>query len=892
MATINAINSNIPIEVTKGGTAATTLTGVLTGNGTSAVTANAVTQYGTVIAGASNAVSSVAPSATSGVPFISQGAAANPVYGTAVVAGGGTGVATLTAYGVLAAGTTATGAIQQVSGTGSLNEVLVSQGAGLLPVWAAVPATAGVTSIAGTANQWSVSAATGAVTGSIPSTFIAPGTIASTTTLTAGNLTTAGIVYNTTVTGLLTSHATTQYNVQIGNATGQLADVAPGATGIALISQGVAANPAFGTVAIAGGGTNATSMATTFGVNYFDGTRLVTTAVGTATHILTSNGVGLAPTFQAAASGGITTLAGDSGTATGATVTLAGTTNQITTAAAGSTVTHTIPSTFIAPGTIASTTTITAGTHLRIPTAATTTAGQLQYNGADGYQRFIHAMDGVTTGGSIFAGYESGTTGATGTFNASLGYQCLSSLTSGNRNTAIGTYAMWQLLSGSNNTAIGKPSGAGFPGAGDAFTGSESFNVAICNRGVAGESNVIRLGNSTDQNKCFVAGTYDIAVGATAGVCIIDSAFQVGTISGAAGTVLVGGTKPAWSALSGLAVTAIAGTANQITASASVGSVTLSTPSTFTGPGYIKATTVFNTATATSSTEAQYQINGTAVLHNYGTDNLWVGAGAGTFTAGGSKNVAVGPLAGAALGANAGINNVYVGYKAGTADTGSGSGNDSGNVGIGKEALGAYTGTTNANNTAVGTQSFDQITTGKRNVGLGWEAGHNLTTNDSDNIFVGWSIVGSAGNNNVLRIGGGTGTGSGQQNSCFVSGIQGITVTGTAVLVSGTDQLGIAVSSRRYKDEIAPMLDYSSKILDLEPVTFRYNVGDDRSLQSGLIAEDVAAIMPSLVVNDKEGLPQTIKYHDLPVLLLNELKKAVSEIKRISSELEILKGAR
>ncbi|MBE3085180.1 MAG: hypothetical protein IMZ64_03055, partial [Bacteroidetes bacterium] len=64
-------------------------------------------------------------------------------------------------------------------------------------------------------------------------------------------------------------------------------------------------------VAIAEGGTNATAMATTYGVNYFDGTRLVTTAVGTATHVLTSNGAGVAPTFQAIPAQGNVTAAGN-----------------------------------------------------------------------------------------------------------------------------------------------------------------------------------------------------------------------------------------------------------------------------------------------------------------------------------------------------------------------------------------------------------------------------------------------------------------------------------------------------------------------------------------------------------------------------------------------------
>lgn len=57
-------------------------------------------------------------------------------------------------------------------------------------------------------------------------------------------------------------------------------------------------------VTIANGGTNATAMTNTFGVNYFDGTRLVTTTVGTSSQVLTSNGPGVAPTFQAAGSGG------------------------------------------------------------------------------------------------------------------------------------------------------------------------------------------------------------------------------------------------------------------------------------------------------------------------------------------------------------------------------------------------------------------------------------------------------------------------------------------------------------------------------------------------------------------------------------------------------------
>lgn len=61
-------------------------------------------------------------------------------------------------------------------------------------------------------------------------------------------------------------------------------------------------------IEIAKGGTNASSMSTTDGVIYYDGTKLVTTSAGSAGQILTSNGAGVAPTFQAVGSFPLTLL--------------------------------------------------------------------------------------------------------------------------------------------------------------------------------------------------------------------------------------------------------------------------------------------------------------------------------------------------------------------------------------------------------------------------------------------------------------------------------------------------------------------------------------------------------------------------------------------------------
>ena len=69
---------------------------------------------------------------SAGQACISGGTGA-PTFGTLTVSGGGTGLTTLTtAYGVVCAGTTATGALQN-AGAGLSGRGLVSNGAGALP---------------------------------------------------------------------------------------------------------------------------------------------------------------------------------------------------------------------------------------------------------------------------------------------------------------------------------------------------------------------------------------------------------------------------------------------------------------------------------------------------------------------------------------------------------------------------------------------------------------------------------------------------------------------------------------------------------------------------------------------------------------------------------------
>ncbi len=101
-----------------------------------------LTNHNVLIGAGTATITKVAPSATSGVPLISQGASADPTFGTAVVAGGGTGAVTLTNHGVLIG--QATSAIVATA-AGTAGQVLQSGGASADPVYstATYPATAG-----------------------------------------------------------------------------------------------------------------------------------------------------------------------------------------------------------------------------------------------------------------------------------------------------------------------------------------------------------------------------------------------------------------------------------------------------------------------------------------------------------------------------------------------------------------------------------------------------------------------------------------------------------------------------------------------------------------------------------------------------------------------------
>ena len=204
------------------------------------------------------------------------------------------------------------------------------------------------------------------------------------------------------------------------------------------------------------------------------------------------------------------------------------------------------------------------------------------------------------------------------------------------------------------------------------------------------------------------------------------------------------------------------------------------------------------------------------------------------------------------------------------------------NVGVGYGVL--INNTTGSFNTVVGASSGNIISTGSHNVIVGYFTG-NATTTGSNNIYIdGSSTLTPANESNAIRIGS-------SQTSCFIKGISGNTIiVGSAVSISAAGQLGVVVSSRRFKHDINEMGNYSENIYDLNPVSFIYNSDETDTTQFGLIAEEVDKVLPQLVVKDEAGSPYTVRYELLPVLLLNEIKKQKVDLEEQKQDISMLKN--
>jgi gas vesicle protein len=225
---------------------------------------------------------------------------------------------------------------------------------------------------------------------------------------------------------------------------------------------------------------------------------------------------------------------------------------------------------------------------------------------------------------------------------------------------------------------------------------------------------------------------------------------------------------------------------------------------------------------------------------------------------------------------NTGTNNTFVGITAGNFTT-TGTGQNSA---FGVNTLTANT--TGANNTAIGYNALSACTIGSGNIAIGSGTAV-ATTTGSNNIYIGTND-GPSGETLTIRIGSQI---TNQPTACYIQGIvNGVSIppghNHTVLIDDRTGLLSITTSSRRFKHNIEDMDDASANIYQLRPVNFAYNDDATESKHYGLIAEEVDQILPEIVTRDKNGVPFSVRYDVLPILLVKEIQKQHNVIENLT----------
>ena len=109
-----------------------------------------------------------------------------------------------------------------------------------------------------------------------------------------------------------------------------------------------------------------------------------------------------------------------------------------------------------------------------------------------------------------------------------------------------------------------------------------------------------------------------------------------------------------------------------------------------------------------------------------------------------------------------------------------------------------------------------------------------------------------------------------------------------SVWVDGAGRFGRNTSSRRYKAAVEAWTGDGAGVLALEPVTYvRRNedgtVPEDPRHEFGLIAEDVAEVLPDIVVHDEAGRVDGVRYDLLPVAMVPVLQDLAARVSKLEA---------
>jgi hypothetical protein len=270
-------------------------------------------------------------------------------------------------------------------------------------------------------------------------------------------------------------------------------------------------------------------------------------------------------------------------------------------------------------------------------------------------------------------------------------------------------------------------------------------------------------------------------------------------------------------------------------------------------------------------------------LRSDATGSLNTAIGAGTLLANtADSNTATG--AGALFSNTTGTSNAATGAFALFANTDGAWNNAVGFGALQNHSIGNY-------NSAFGDSALNSDISGAGNTAIG--AGALLNSTGNTNTALGDAAGASVSTaNSVICIGT---AGQNVSNSCYIGNIAGQTVGagGTTCYVDNFGKLGVYLSARRFKTDIADMAAASEALLALRPVTFHYKPELDKAAipQFGLVAEEVAKVNPDLVTHDAKGDLYTVRYEAINVMLLNEFLKQHCKVDEQEVTIAELKSA-
>jgi hypothetical protein len=242
----------------------------------------------------------------------------------------------------------------------------------------------------------------------------------------------------------------------------------------------------------------------------------------------------------------------------------------------------------------------------------------------------------------------------------------------------------------------------------------------------------------------------------------------------------------------------------------------------------------------------------------------------------GSQNVAIGHHA---CFTGVGSNNTALGYQ--IMDFGS---TNASNSCFGFQHISTSGGGTASSHSSVGYNALAAVT-GNNDVAIGSGAG-STATSGSNNLYIGYNaVVISATESNTIVIG------NSSHTVAYFFGSRTGLAGASNVLVNASSKLGTTTSARRFKENIMPVDTLTvKKLMDINVVQFFYKDDACKTLQYGMIAQDMVSIFPETVVYDVHGSLYSIQYHKFIPLLLKQMQLEKQRIAAIKKRIRYLKN--